>query len=120
MAVGALYLCSSLASTEEMMLIAHKMSTWQIAGLMIFSLVMMQLFDEYAVEEDLGSTGGTATWSLSIGMTLVGYVIAVAISTYILWTFGRTEGLASRQLLKEAIVLGFPAALGAGAARLLF
>ena len=55
MAVGALYLCASLASTEEMMLIAHKMSAWHVAGLMIFSLVMMQLFDEYAAEEDLGS-----------------------------------------------------------------
>ena len=41
MAVGALYLCSSLASTEEMMLIAYKMSVWQIGGLMLFSLVMM-------------------------------------------------------------------------------
>ena len=41
MAVGALYLCSSLASTEEMMLIAHKMSIWQVAALMVFSLVMM-------------------------------------------------------------------------------
>src|SRR5688500_9936173 len=46
MAVGALYLCSSLASTEEMMLIAHNMSPWQVVGLMAFSLVMMQLFDE--------------------------------------------------------------------------
>ena len=58
MAVGALYLCSSLASTEEMMLIAHKMSAWQIGGLMVFSLVMMQLFDEYAIEEDLGGAAG--------------------------------------------------------------
>ena len=57
MAVGALYLCSSLASTEEMMLIAYKMSVWQIGGLMVFSLVMMQLFDEYAIEEDLGERG---------------------------------------------------------------
>ena len=32
MAVGALYLCSSLASTEEMMQIAYKMSVWQMVG----------------------------------------------------------------------------------------
>ena len=120
MAVGALYLCSSLASTEEMMLIAHKMSAWQVAALMLFSLVMMQLFDEYAIEEDLGSAAGQSTWSLSLAMTFIGYTIALTISFYILWTFGRTDGLTMMQLLEEMIVLGFPAALGAGAARLLF
>jgi len=120
MAVGALYLCSSLASTEEMMLIAHKMSVWQIAGLMVFSTVMMQLFDEYAIEEDLGGAAGQSAWSVSLAMTCIGYTIALSISFYILWTFGRTEGLTFAQLLKEMIVLGFPAALGAGAARLLF
>ena len=120
MAVGALYLCASLASTEEMMLIAYKMSVWQIGGLMVFSLVMMQLFDEYAIEEDLESAAGRSAWSISIAMTCIGYTIALVISLYILWTFGRTEGLTFAQLLKEMIVLGFPAALGAGAARLLF
>jgi putative integral membrane protein (TIGR02587 family) len=120
MAVGALYLCSSLASTEEMMLIAHKMSAWQVIGLSAFSLVMMELFDEYAMEEELGSAAGRSTWSLSIAMTCIGYAIALSISLYILWTFGRTEGLAVTPLIKEMTVLGFPAALGAGAARLLF
>ena len=122
MAVGALYLCSSLASTEEMMLIAHKMSPWQIAALMVFSLVMMLLFDEYAAEEDLGraTASDRAAWPVSLAMTSIGYIVALAISLYILWTFGRTDGLPFGQLLKEMIVLGFPAALGAGAARLLF
>ena len=120
MAVGALYLCSSLASTEEMMLIAYKMSVWQIGGLMVFSLVMMQLFDEYAIEQNLGGAGGESAWSLSLAMTGIGYTIALVISVYILWTFGRTDGLTFAQLVREVIVLGFPAALGAGAARLLF
>ena len=120
MAVGALYLCSSLASTEEMMLIAYKMSVWQIGGLMVFSLVMMQLFDEYAIEQDVGGAGGESAWSVSLAMTGIGYTIALSISLYILWTFGRTDGLTFAPLVKEMIVLGFPAALGAGAARLLF
>jgi uncharacterized membrane protein len=64
--------------------------------------------------------GAMVAQSLSIAMTCIGYVIALSISFYILWTFGRTDGLTFAQLLKEMIVLGFPAALGAGAARLLF
>jgi uncharacterized membrane protein len=41
-------------------------------------------------------------------MTCIGYTIALSISLYILWTFGRTDGLAFTQLLKEMTVLGFP------------
>jgi putative integral membrane protein (TIGR02587 family) len=120
MAVGALYLCSSLAATEEMMLIAHKMSVWQIAGLMAFSMAMMLLFDQLAVQEGRKRQPARSIWSASIALTLTGYSIALLISLYILWTFGRTDGLAVGQLVKEMSVLGFPAALGAGAARLLF
>ena len=102
------------------MLIAYKMAAWQVAGLMVFSLFMMQLFDEYTVEEDRGSAPGRSTWPVSIAMTCIGYAMALSISLYILWTFGRADGLSPVQLLKEMTVLGFPAALGAGAARLLF
>lgn len=49
----------------------------------------------------------------------MGYVIALLISLGILWTFGRTDGLAVSQVLQATVVLGFPAGLGAGAARLI-
>jgi putative integral membrane protein (TIGR02587 family) len=120
MAVGALYLCSSLASTEEMMLIAHKMSVWQIAALMAFSMLMMLVFDQLALEEGRGNAKARSLWAQSTALTFIGYPIALSISLYILWTFGRTDGLAFAEVIKEMCVLGFPAALGAGAARLLF
>jgi putative integral membrane protein (TIGR02587 family) len=120
MAVGALFLCSSLASTEEMMLIAHKMSAWRIAALMTLSMVMMLVFDQLALEEDRGNPKGRSIWAQSAALTFIGYSIALLISLYILWTFGRTDGLAFAEGVKEMCVLGFPAALGAGAARLLF
>jgi uncharacterized membrane protein len=40
-------------------------------------------------------------------------------SLYMLWTFGRTERLDFHQTLSIAIVLGFPAAVGAAAPRLI-
>jgi uncharacterized membrane protein len=52
--------------------------------------------------------------------TLVGYTIALFISVYMLWTFGRTDDMPLSQVLQATMVLGFPAALGAGAARLIF
>jgi hypothetical protein len=51
--------------------------------------------------------------------TIVGYAIALLISIYILWIFERTGGMSPEQVIPATIVLGFPAALGAGAARLI-
>jgi uncharacterized membrane protein len=40
-------------------------------------------------------------------------------SLYILWTFGRTDGLAFTQAISILVVLGFPSAVGVAAARLI-
>jgi uncharacterized membrane protein len=41
------------------------------------------------------------------------------VSAYVLWTFGRFDGEAPALVLTQAVVLGFPASLGAAAARLI-
>jgi uncharacterized membrane protein len=51
--------------------------------------------------------------------TIVGYALCLLISAYILWTFGRTAGLSLEATVMAAIVLAFPAAIGAAAARLI-
>jgi uncharacterized membrane protein len=51
--------------------------------------------------------------------TVVGYALALLVSAYVLWTFGRYDSGAFGVHVMEAIVLGFPAALGAAAARLI-
>jgi uncharacterized membrane protein len=37
----------------------------------------------------------------------------------VLWSFSRSDGLAFGELLMQTVVLGFPAAIGAAAARLM-
>jgi putative integral membrane protein (TIGR02587 family) len=121
MAVGALYLSASLASTEEMVLIAFKMTAGHVIGLVLFSLGLMQGF-LYAVvgrgKTDLPSDD-IPFWHVFFRYTVVGYAIALLISYLILWIFGRTAGLAPEELVQAVVVVGFPAALGAGAARLI-
>jgi uncharacterized membrane protein len=51
--------------------------------------------------------------------TVVGYAVALLVSAYVLWTFGRFEGEALDSVVMQAMVLAFPAALGAAAARLI-
>jgi len=121
MAVGALFLSSSLAATEEMVLISYKMTPTHVILLLVFSLLIMHAFT-YAVTAQGKSpvpANAISFWTVFTRFTLVGYAIALLISVYVLWTFERTEGMPLRQIIPATIVLGFPAALGAGAARLI-
>jgi uncharacterized membrane protein len=54
-----------------------------------------------------------------VRLTLPGYVVALAISLYVLWLFGRTDGLDADAVAMATVVLAFPSAIGAAAARLI-
>ena len=120
MAIGALFLGLNMAPTEEMILISFKMTAWHAALLVLLSILLMHGF-VYAVEFKGESTLGPDTpwWSAFLRFTLAGYVISIIVSLYVLWTFGRMDGQAATQILMSAVVLGFPASLGAAAARLI-
>jgi putative integral membrane protein (TIGR02587 family) len=120
MAVGALFLAFNLAPTEEMVLIAYKMTAWHALALAIVSLAMMHAF-VYAVEfrGQAAIPSGISMGSVFLRFTVVGYAVVLCISVYVLWTFGRTDGMATAEVVMTTVVLAFPAALGAAAARLI-
>lgn len=119
--IGALYLSLSLAATEEMILISYKMSPLFMLGLVILSLTMMHgfLFEIARKDKSPLTADQLPFWKLLIRFTIPGYVFALLISLYILWSFGRTDGTSIQAIVEATIVLGFPASLGAGAARLI-
>ena len=55
---------------------------------------------------------------LFLRYSIPGYAIALLVSAYVLWTFGRFEDGALTRAVMQAVVLGFPASIGAAAARL--
>jgi putative integral membrane protein (TIGR02587 family) len=121
MLIGALFLSLNIAPTEEMVLISYQMSEWHAIGLALISLTIMHAF-VYAVEfrgQEAPPSEGTSIGSLFLRFTVVGYAIALLMSLYVLWTFGQIQGMAPVQILMATIVLGFPAAVGAAAARLI-
>jgi len=120
MGVGALFLALNVAPTEEMVLIAQKMTDWHTLALALVSLVIMHAF-VYSLEfsGEAPVPEGTSFWSVFLRFTICGYAIALIISMYVLWTFGRADGMSLHQLVTAVIVLGFPAAVGAAAARLI-
>lgn len=120
MATGALFLGFNVAPTEEMMLISYQMTHWHAFLLIVLSLLLMHGF-VFA----LGFAGGTDLlpqepwWSPALRFTLPGYVIALSISCFLLWVFARTDGHDTEAIVMATVVLGFPSALGAAAARLI-
>ena len=119
MMAGALFLAYNVAPTEEMILISFRMTAWHGLALVAASLILLHAF-VYA----LGFSGqeegppGHGFFSTFLHYSVVGYAIAILVSLYILWTFGRTEGADPPQIAMMTAVLGFPAAIGAAIARL--
>ena len=118
MLVGALFLAFNVAPTEEMILIAYKMSPWHTLGLVAASLLLLHLLVYrvgFAGQHDPHISGTAATFVL---YTIPGYGIALLVSLYVLWTFGRADGAELAGVASAVVVLGFPAAIGAAIARL--
>ncbi|MFB4375453.1 TIGR02587 family membrane protein [Agrobacterium sp. CR_3] len=122
MVVGALFLSLNVAPTEEMILIAYKVTPYHILALCLLSVAIMHGF-VYALHFK-GSHQlheGQKWWQSFIRFTLPGYVIAIAIaiSIYTLWTFERLDHTSLSQIMNAAVILGVPASIGAASARLI-
>lgn len=120
MVVGALFLAFNIAPTEEVILIAMRMSPWHTVVAMLVSLALMHAF-VYAVEFSGQATvqPGTPFASVFTRYTVVGYALVLAVSAFMLWTFGRLDGVPGAEALAIVVALGMPAAIGAAAARLI-
>ncbi|WP_137156765.1 TIGR02587 family membrane protein [Rhizobium sp. FKL33] len=118
MATGALFLSFNVAPTEEIILIAYQMDVWRDVALALTSLILMHAF--VYVSNFKGGEGRDAGSHLSLFLrfSLPGYVLSLIMCMTMLWVFGRSDGLSLHSFLSATLVLGFPASIGAAAARL--
>jgi putative integral membrane protein (TIGR02587 family) len=119
MLAGALFLAFNVAPTEEMILIAYQMTPWHGLALGVASIAVLHIF-VYALGfsgQESPPEGGSFAQTF-LHFTLAGYGIALLVSVYVLWTFGRTEETALAQVAMMTVVLAFPSAIGAATARL--
>jgi putative integral membrane protein (TIGR02587 family) len=120
MLAGAVFLAFNVAPTEEIVLLSVRMSATHAIALVLLTLCMMHAFvfaagfrgSPDAPEHETG-------WSLFLRFTVVGYAVALLVSAYVLWTFGRFEGHLIQANTMQTVVLALPAGLGAAAARLI-
>lgn len=120
MFAGALFLAFNLAPTDEMVLIAFKMRSERAIALAVATLLMMHAFVYSSSFRGTPKVAeGTPRTHLFLRFTVAGYAVALLASAYVLWSFGRFEDHAFAMHVNMAVVLGFPAGLGAAAARLI-
>lgn len=117
MLAGALFLGFTVAPTEEIILIAVQMGAWHGLALVALSIALL-----HAILYVVGFPGQHRRALPTLGAltrhTLPGYAIAFVAGIYILWSFGRIDGLHTDQAVAIALVLAFPGAIGAGLARI--
>jgi len=119
MLAGALFLAFNVAPTEEMVLIGYMMSPWHALALVAVSILLLHaLVFAVGFGGQQRRAGGLGFARTLFGHSIPGYAIALAVSVYVLWTFGRADGAGAGQIVSAAIVLGLPAAMGAAIARL--
>ena len=99
MFVGALFLSLSVAPTGEVLHIAHMMAPWQEVTLLVLSLAVMHGF-VYFVEfrARMPVEPGASLAGLFVRFTVVGYVIVLLVSFFLLWVFGRVDGLSAGRI----------------------
>lgn len=117
MVAGALFLGLNMAPTEEMIVIAYRMTALHVAALVVVSLLVM-----HAIVYRIGFAGQEVhdrPFVAFVHYTLAGYGLVLLTSLYVLWVFGRTQGHGLAEIVDAVVVLSFPGALGAAAARLL-
>jgi len=119
MMVGGLFLAFNVAPTEEMSLIAYQMTGVHALILVAISITLLHVivYQLGFPGEDLRrqSSGLRRTF---LSFTIPGYGLALLISAYCLWTFGRLDGISLHEAAAMMVVMAFPAALGCATARL--
>jgi putative integral membrane protein (TIGR02587 family) len=118
MLIGALYVALTVAPTEEMPMIGFMMHDAHAFAAMALSLLLLHVFLQGAGFEGHAAAEAHGTVSIFLRLTVVGYVIALAASAFLLWIFGRFDNGSLASGLHTTVALGLPATVGAGAARL--
>jgi putative integral membrane protein (TIGR02587 family) len=120
MIAGALFIAFNIAPTEEVQIITHGLVAWQCLVIVAVSLVIMHAFvygvDFLGQESQPEHRGFLGEFVL---YTIVGYVLALLVCLYVLWVMSQIDDQNLVEILKTVVTLGFPAALGASAARLI-
>lgn len=120
---GAVLFASNVAPTEEVLQIAVESTSWRLLGLALVSLVLggiILFYSDFTGSKPVRSGPGLeAGVGRVLSLSVVSYAVALAASAFILWFFGRFDGVSLATGIAQIVTLGVASALGASAGRLL-
>jgi putative integral membrane protein (TIGR02587 family) len=117
---GAVFVAFNVAPTDEIQLIAQLITPWHAVLLALCSVALLHLLVYnlgFSGQEEWPENAGFLT--VFYRFSLAGYGLALAVSLYILWTFGRTDDTGLAETITMVVILGFPSSIGAATARLI-
>jgi len=114
-AVGAIFVSSTIAPTQEVELIAAHMGWLRHVALVALTLVVVYLV-LYEVEFRGHHARVQKEPFLQVGTVFLVYLVAVVTSFFLLMGFGHFIEATVALVYQETVVLAFPAAVGAAAA----
>jgi len=114
---GSVLIASSVAPTDEVMMIALSCSEIQLLLMVLVSLLITGItvyFSDFQGVSKSNKSTMTVLWEI-----IVDYIIALVVSFAFLWFFGRIQDHGLYILIAQVVVLGIPGTIGASAGRLL-
>lgn len=118
---GAVLFASNVAPTEEILQIAVDSTPWRLLGLALVSLVLggiILFYSDFTGSKPLRPGDGRGHGKV-LSLSVISYAVALAASAFILWFFGRFEGVSLATGVAQTVTLGVASSLGASAGRLL-
>ncbi|ESP87987.1 DUF2391 family protein [Candidatus Halobonum tyrrellensis] len=113
---GALFICFPIAPTQEVLVMANRMNWWRLFAIALVSLGTGYL-TLYTVEfRGQDRRLGESTWRGRVGLTCTAYVFALATAALLLAGFGAFTETSHAMWVRQTVVLGFPASIGAAGA----
>lgn len=117
---GAILIAANVAPTEEIIVIALEAEIFKILLIALLSIgiggAVLYYINFIGAKEAVMQP---QNFGEVVAGTVIMYAVALTSSAFMLWFFGRFDGLSLYGMVAETVVLGFPAALGASAGRLL-
>jgi putative integral membrane protein (TIGR02587 family) len=117
-ACGAVILAANVAPTEEVQVLGQELNIWHLVGIAILSFgvgAVVLHYSDFAGAQTASEAGTVAATRNAV----ITYGVALTASGTLLWFFGRFDQMPAGLMAAQTIVLGFPAALGASAGRML-
>lgn len=113
---GALFLSFPIAPTEEVIVMANRIDWWRLFAIALVSLTTCYL-TLYTVQfRGQGRRLGGSTRRRRVGLTCTAYVFALATAALLLAGLGAFTGRTVAMWVRQTVVLGLPASVGAAGA----